>query len=340
MGAPAIPAPCARHMKVLLTGANGFVGSHVLDALRVRAIPTIALLRAGSNNRFIQTHLGQIETRTGSIEDATGLEEAVREVTHVIHCAGATKALRPADFTRVNHLGTRHLVDVINRHLDRLERFVHLSSLASVGPAGPSRPAAEADPANPVSEYGRSKLAGERAVAEHCRAPYVILRPPAVYGPRDREFLRLFKSARRHLGLRLLGGPQALSMVYVGDLADAVLETLTRAEAVGRTYHVASPEVVTPRQVTDEVAAQSGSWTVPLPLPVISLWPLCLGQDWLSQLTGRPSVLGRQKFAELRAPGWVCSAQRLREELGFVCGTNLRAGVAKTLAWYRQERWL
>lgn len=327
-------------MKVLLTGANGFVGSHILDSLRARNIATMVLLRPACNTRFLEGHLPHIEVRRGSIGDPASLREAMREATHVIHCAGATKALRTAGFYEVNQLGTRHVVAAIHEHRGQIERLVHISSLAAAGPALPAQPARETDPPQPVSEYGRSKLAGEREVTEKCRADFVVLRPSAVYGPRDGEFLRLFHAARSHLLPMFGGGLQALSLVFVKDLAEAAVTSLTHPAAAGNTFFVAAPEIATARELAGEIAAQMNVWTLPLPLPTAILWPVCAGQELLSRLTGRPSVLSRQKYAELRAPAWVCDPAKLRQELGFECATTLKQGIAATLAWYREQGWL
>ena len=327
-------------MKVLLTGANGFVGSHILDKLCARGLATAALLRPASNQRFIQAHLPRLEVRFGSLSDPQSLDAALRDVTHVIHCAGCTKALRNSEFYEVNQAGTRNVVEAVNRQQGRIQRLVHLSSLAAGGPASPDQPAREDDLPHPVSEYGRSKLAGEREVHDACKTEYVILRPPAAYGPRDEAFLPLFKAVKAHILPRFGGGRQTLSLVFAEDLAEAVATCLTHPAAAGKTFYVASGEVTTARAMAGEIAGQMKTWTLPLSLPTAALWPLCCLQETLSWLTRRPNVLSRQKYAELRAPGWVCDPTRLRQEAGFMGGTTLKNGIAKTLAWYRQERWL
>ena len=327
-------------MKVLLTGANGFVGSHILDSLCAQGIATAVLLRPASNRRFIEIHLPQVEVRNGSIGDLASLGAAMQDVTHVIHCAGCTKALRAQDFHEVNHHGTHNVVAAANQRSEQIKRFVHISSLAAGRPALPGDPAREDDPPGPVSEYGRSKLAGEQAVRNSCITEHVILRPPAVYGPRDGEFLRLFKAVRAHLLPRIGGGRQALSFVFVKDLAEAAVTCLTHPAAAGKTFYVASPEIQTAIAVADEIAAQMKTWTVSLPLPIAALWPVCFLQEAVSRLSRKPNVLSLQKYAELRAAGWVCDPGRLRQELDFVCATTLRSGIAETLAWYRQHEWL
>ena len=325
-------------MKILLTGASGFVGSHILDSLRRRGLATALLLRPESSRRFIAPQLSGIELRTGSIDDPGSLQRAMADITHVIHCAGATRASRTAGFYEVNQAGTRNVVNAVNQQ-GRIQRLVHISSLAAAGPAQPENPAREQDPPRPVSEYGKSKLAGELEVRDHCRAEHVILRPSAVYGPRDAEFLRLFQAAKCHL-LAKLGGGQALSLVFVRDLAEAVVTCLDHPAAAGKTYFVAGREVVTARRMAEEVAAQMNIWTLPLPVPLALVWLMCLAQEIRTRLTGKPNVLSIQKFAELRAPGWVCDPTLLERDTGCVCPTTLKTGVAETLSWYREQHWL
>jgi nucleoside-diphosphate-sugar epimerase len=327
-------------MKVLLTGANGFVGSHVLDSLRARGLTTAVLLRPAGNKRFIEAHLPHLEVRTGSIGDPQSLSAALQDITHVVHCAGCTKALRESEFHEINQVGTRHVVEAVNEQKGRIQRLVHISSLAAGGPATPDQPARENDPPKPISEYGKSKLAGEQEVRGACEAEHVILRPPAVYGPRDTAFLPLFKAVKAHILPRVGSGRLALSLVFVKDLAEAVVACLTHPAAPGKTFYVAAPEVTNAAALAGEIAVQMKAWTWPLPLPVAALWLLCGLQEAVSRLTGKPSLLGRQKYAELRAPGWVCESDRLRQELGFVCATTLKSGITTTLAWYRQQGWL
>ncbi len=326
-------------MKILLTGASGFVGSHILDSLRQRGLATALLLRATSNQRFIQSHLPDVEVRPGSIGDPESLRQALVGITHVIHCAGAIKAGRVAEFYEVNQAGTRNVVEAVNGQGGQVQRLVHISSLAAAGPAMREKPAREDDAPGPVSEYGKSKLAGELEVRNHCRAECVILRPPAVYGPRDGEFLRLFRAVRNHL-LPKPGVAQALSLVFVRDLAEAVVTCLDHPAVTGKTYFVASREVVTTQAIAEEIAAQIEVWTLPVPLPSVLWWPICLAQELWSRLTGKSTGLSLQKLPELRAPGWVCDGTRLERETGCACATTLKVGIAETLSWYRQHDWL
>lgn len=327
-------------MKVLLTGASGFVGSHVADLLVTRNIPAAALLRPRASRAFLAGALPRLEIRPGSLDDPSSLEQALADITHVIHCAGATKALDEAGFFAVNAAGTRHLVDAVNRRGPGIQRLILVSSLAAAGPGTAVRPRREADAPSPVSVYGRSKLAGEEVVRSGCRSSWTILRPPAVYGPRDAEFLRLFRAARNHLRPRFGGGRQELSLVHVADLAAVILDSLALPAAHQGTFFVGSPEIVTARSLAEQVSAAIGTWSIPLPLPRATLWAACHWAEFVSRVSRRPNVLSAQKYPELTTPGWVCSVEDLHRRLGLSCPTRLSAGLAATRDWYHRHDWL
>jgi len=315
------------------------VGSHVLDALQANCLQTAILIRNTTNPALIKRHLVQVDVRTGSINDPKSLSLAMEGITHVIHCAGCTKASHPSQYREINQNGTRKLVDAINAHHPSVQRLVHISSLAASGPATRESPAQEESLPNPISEYGRSKLAGETEVRTRCRAAFTILRPPAVYGPRETGFLAMFKAIRDHI-LPRASERQTLSLVFAKDLARAILACLNHPSAVGKTYFVSPRQIVTGRELAQLIARKMNTWTFPVPLPPAVLWPICLYQELSSRLTGKATLLNLQKFAELRAPGWVCDPSRLERELGFACSTTLDQGVPETISWYQQENWL
>jgi nucleoside-diphosphate-sugar epimerase len=327
-------------MKVFLTGASGFVGSHVLDSLRGDGHEVSILLQATSSTRFISRHLAEVIIHYGSLEDVLLLTKAMGGVEAVIHCAGKTKALHSSDFYRVNQAGTRHVVTAANACRESVRHLVYISSLAVSGPGVPGCPAEETGEPHPVSVYGRSKLLGEEEIRHHCRASWTILRPAAVYGPRDAEFLSLFQKVKQRL-MPLLSGPKrSLNMVYGPDVASAVLSTLTKVQGKGETYHVAAEPPCTDEEFMEEIARSMNVRPIRLRIPRPMLYLGCSIREILSHLTGRANMLNRQKLPELLAPGWVCSTENIRRELGFSAPTSLREGVSRTLEWYRGEGWI
>ena len=327
-------------MKVLLTGASGFVGSHILDLLVAQNIPTAILLRSTSRHRFIEAHLPRVDVRVGSVSEPASLPAALAGITHVIHCAGCTKAIGSSEYYRINRDGARNLIEAVNRYQSEIRQFILISSLAASHPACDDAPAREDDEPAPVTEYWRSKLAGERVLQEHAQVPYTILRPAAVYGPRDGDFLLMFKAARARWVPSFGGGRQQLSLVYVEDVAQAVLACLKGPAPENRLYNVAHAEVLTAHALTAEIGRQLGINTIQFPLPTPLLWPVCLVGEAITRISGRPSIVNLQKYPELAAPGWVCDNRRLYDALHYEPATGLQEGLAKTLSWYRQQGWL
>ena len=327
-------------MKVLVTGANGFVGSHIVDRLVRLQIPTVALLRPNGDRAFLTGQLANVELRTGRFDDAAALDAALEGITLVIHCAGATNARNREGFFAVNHGVTRELVAAVNRRSAQIQRFLLVSSLAAAGPGTPMTPRTENHAPAPVSDYGRSKLAAEQEVIQGSQTDWTIIRPPAVYGPRDREFLRLFKAAKSHLRPTFGGGKQALTLVFVQDLAAVIVAALTHPRASREIFFAGSTEVVTTTELATGVAAAVDSWTMPLPLPNAVLWLACHWAGLATRITGKANVLSPQKWAELKAPGWVCEVSKLQRNLGCSCPTDLTEGLARTRSWYQENGWL
>jgi nucleoside-diphosphate-sugar epimerase len=327
-------------MKVFLTGASGFVGSHVLDSLRANGHEVSILLQRTSSTRFISRHLSDVTVHYGSLDDAPLLTQAMSGMEALVHCAGKTKALHASEFYQVNQAGTCNVVTAANACRESVRHLVYISSLAVSGPGVPGCPAEETGEPRPVTVYGQSKHLGEIEVRQHCRVPWTILRPAAVYGPRDAEFLSLFQKVKQRLMPLVRGPKRGLNMVYGPDVAAAVLCSLTQDRGSGKTYHVAAEPPCTDEELMEEVARSLNVRPFRLRIPRAGLYLGCLFQEILSQITGRPNMLSRQKLPELLAPGWVCSTERIRQDLGFTAQTPLKEGVRLTLEWYCREGWL
>jgi len=327
-------------MKVLLTGANGFVGSHILDELRETDLDVSILLRRTSDTRFIRSHVDDgVTIHSGALDDTDALARAMEGIEAVVHCAGKTKALGAREYDRVNKIGTRNVVRAAAQ-TGTLRHFLFVSSLAVSGPGTTAHPARETDHPNPITVYGKSKLAGEEIVTSECTAPWTILRPAAVYGPRDRDFLPLFRAARRGIVPLPGGGRQVLSLVYGRDVAAAVKRCLGNEEAFGKIYNVAAEPPCAAAEFARTLARTTGTRVRTISVPGPVLYAACIGQEWVSRWRRRPHILNRQKWAELRAPGWVCATDRIAKDLGFTAQTALDDGITLTADWYKEQGWL
>ncbi len=328
-------------MRVLLTGGSGFLGSYVAEQLAAKGHLVRALVRPKSDKRVLEKLPG-IEFAPGAIEDVASLGPAMRGVDGVVHVAGLVKARTPAEFFAVNTQGTQNLLDAALANAPGLKRFVYVSSLAAIGPSSDGKPVPDDAEPHPVTHYGRSKLAAERAVlALKDKLPVTVIRPPLIYGPRDRETLAFFTSIQGGV-LPLLGdGNNTLSMIYGEDCAAACVQALLSDTPSGRAYFVEDGTVYHWREALAEVEKALGKRAflrVGLPIWVIKV--AAAGSQLWGKLTNTAQMLTLGKVNELKQQHWVCSGQGARKELGWAPQTDWAAGVGKAVEWYRQEKWL
>ena len=326
-------------MQVLVTGANGFVGSFLVEELLRRGHAVRCLVRRTSNLRWIE-HL-PVEFVYGEVTQPETLPAAVEGVEQVYHVAGVTKARRREDYFRVNAGGTENLLRACVEHNPGLRRFVLVSSQAAAGPSDGPKPRLETDPPRPLTSYGASKLEAEHVAMRYSdNLPVSIVRPPAVYGPRDRDILILFRYVAHGVNPQLGRGERLISVVHVRDLVAGMLAVGFSESAVGQTYFVAHPEPVKWERFGETMARVMGRKVLKLTLPVWILWPAAVVSELSARLARRPATLNLEKIREIRERYWVCSTEKLQREVGFTAAVDLETGVRETTEWYWEQGWL
>jgi len=320
---------------ILVTGGTGFIGSHLVERLVAQGRPVRCLVRRTS--AIAGLPLAAIEVAQGDLESGAGLAEALRGVDTVIHLAGVTKARVPADYERGNAGATAQLL----RAAGDIRRLVHVSSLAAAGPSPGDRPLTEEDPERPVSHYGRSKLAGEQIVRQSpVGERAVIVRPPVVYGPRDRDVYQMIRTLARGWMLQIGSQRRYFSLVYVGDLVDGLIAAAEREGVGGRIYYVAHPRPASWDEFGNTAARLMGRHARTLAIPEKAAYALGWCAERWAGWSGKPGILSRDKVTEACCAGWVCDPGRARRELGFCAQTGLEDGLRRTLDWYQEAGWL
>jgi nucleoside-diphosphate-sugar epimerase len=327
-------------VKVLVTGASGFLGSHVAERLARDGHAVRVLVRTTSDRVFLRDV--DAEEAIGDVREPESLPAALDGVDAVVHAAGLVKARSEAEFESVNAGGTANLLAALNGS-GPSPRFVLVSSLAAHGPSedGAPRPL-DAEP-RPLTAYGRSKLKAEELVRAWAGPgrPAAILRPPVIYGPRDRELLPFFKLARRRFAPLLGDGRNAISLVYVEDAARAAAAVATASEeAACLTYTLDDGAVHTWRDLLAAVEGALGRKALRLSSPVWAYRAAAALSETYGRLRGKAVMFTRDKVVEMRQPHWVCSHEAIRRDLGWEPRVGLEEGAALTAAWYRQQRWM
>lgn len=327
-------------MKAFVTGGTGFIGSHLVNHLLDQQFDVVCLARSRSKaKRVFADRIPELII--GDMENTEALEAGCSGTDVVFHLAGIIAARSEAEFFRTNAEATRKLARAATSQ-SSLSRILYVSSLAAAGPTRRGLLVSDPSASDPVTDYGRSKLAGEDAL-RGSTLPWTIVRPPAVYGPGDRELLRVFKLARLGVIPIFGDGSQELSLIHARDLARAILAAAIHGKKC-MTYYTAHREIVTSRQLVETIfravkRRETGS-------PRLIKIPQVLGRLVLqvtgaaAKLVGQATILSPDKGAEFFAPAWTCDPSKLEDDTGWSAEYDTVRGIAETTDWYRSQRWL
>jgi len=333
------------HERVLVTGANGFVGSHLTEALVEKGYQVRCMVRRSSDLRFVRQLAVEWAYADVGQEDGEALRQACQGIDLICHCAALTRALDQETFYRVNTRGAEALARAALEANPALKRFLFVSSQAAAGPARHADDCVdESQPPQPVDWYGKSKWAAEQALLAladegNGKLPLTIVRPAAVFGPRDRDFLAYFRLIKHGLHLEIGRSARWLSLIYVDDLVSLIVAALESEAALGQTYFARGTDH-TQDEFSEAIARVLGKRPMEVRLPELVMTPLGLWARLSGRLTGQPALLNEQRLANMRHREWLCSGEKARRELGFVAQYSLQRAVRETANWYLENGWL
>ena len=331
-------------MKILITGASGFIGSFIVEEALRRGFETWAGVRASSSHKYLQDPRIHFINLDFSSEDQLVEALAGHDFDFVVHAAGVTKCLHGEDFMRVNYIGTKNFVNAILKVGLPLKRFIYMSSLSVFGAIKEQQPyqeIEESDVPKPNTAYGRSKLMAERfldSIGNNFN--YIILRPTGVYGPREKDYYVMMKSIKQHVDFSVGFRRQDITFVYVKDLVQAVFLALDHGMS-GRKYFLSDGEVYQSCTFSDYIHEELGRpWWIRIKAPVWVLKLVTMCGEYIGRMTGKMIVLNNDKFNILRQRNWRCDIEPACDELGYHPNYKLREGVKEAVAWYKKEGWL
>ena len=326
-------------MKALVTGGTGFIGSHLTEALIRKGVQVRCLLRKTSDVKWLKGL--PVEFVAGDCSDKTSLEKAVSGVDWVFHLAGATKAIREQTYLDVNGFGTENLIQACLETNLHLQKFIYVSSQAAAGPSRNGISKKESDACQPVSFYGRSKRMGEESVLTHARElPAFILRPSAVYGPRDKDMFALFKCLSRRIKPCFTGPRQRLSLCYVQDIVQGILLAAEIEGRSGEVFFLSDGNDYRMEEIGDILAHAMGITALRIRVPRRMVAGIASFSEHLSKVFGSPPLLNKDKAEEIVQKEWVCDITKANALLGFEPRFPLLEGARLTFEWYKKEKWL
>ena len=324
---------------ILLTGGNGFVGSHVAEALLAGGYRVRCLLRPHSAPQWIETL--PVDIKRADYSTTSALRKALEGCQAILHFGGATKAPDPEAYLRANASTTQALLEAASACAPPLKLFLLCSSQAALGPSPSLDPLSEDAPPQPITAYGRSKLAAEKICRSYeGRFPIAVLRPPAVYGPRDRDIFIFFQMIRWWLSPTIGSQDRFFSLVHVRDVAQATRLIVDQFSSGLRIYHVTDGAIHRWQEVADTIAHVLHRRPIKIRVPMsLAVVASRLASRW-STLAGRMATLNREKLDDLLQKYWLISSHRAEAELGYAPLYDLQNGVEMTARWYQEKRWL
>jgi nucleoside-diphosphate-sugar epimerase len=323
--------------KVLITGSNGFLGSHITKRMIAEGHEVFCLVRNTSNLARIEgveanLVYGEIAAQTAF------LPAIVDEMDYIFHTAAAIKAKSREQFFKINVIGTINLLEACLKANRSLKRFVFISSQAAGRPSRDGTPAKESDPPQPVSDYGWSKMEAEKAVRGYFdRLPITIIRPPAIYGPGDESFLPVFKLLKKGISLSF-GKEKVLNLSYVEDIVDGVLLAALNDKAAGEIFNIAPQQAYNWNDIQHQIAK------ILQVKPITLRIPKCISMLYAHIYTISCRIKGSvpfttpSKMREMLEPSWVSDTTKARQILGYKAKHTLEEGVKKTIEDYTLHR--
>lgn len=325
--------------RVLITGASGFVGYHLIEEALKNNLEVFAAVRKSSKTDHLNGF--DIQYTYPDFHDVASLKKDIREkqYDYIIHAAGITAARSEQEYNDVNAGYTRNLALAVQESGIHLKKFVLISSLAAVGPLNTLEGIiTEGTSPHPITAYGRSKLLGEGHLKEFSELNYTILRPTGVYGPRDRGIFIFFKQVSKGIEPYIGRVEQQFSFIYVADLAQAAIKALYAGNR--KTYNLSDGNFYGRYELGHLAKSILNQKTLKFHLPVNFVKFIAYLFQKYCYLSNRPAILNIEKLSELIAVNWYCSIAEAKADLGFSPGYNLQSGLIETLNWYRLNKWI
>ncbi|MCX7877008.1 MAG: NAD-dependent epimerase/dehydratase family protein [Ignavibacteria bacterium] len=325
--------------EVFITGATGFIGSHLADKLVERNYKVKCLVRKTSNTKWLEHK--NIEYVYGDLFDYKVLEDALAGVDYVYHVGGVTFAKKKEDFYKGNVDATKSLIEACYRFNPELKKFIHVSSQAAVGPSFDGKPVDENRDYFPVTTYGRSKAEAEKVVISYFdKLPCTIVRPPAVYGPRDYAIFEYFKSMNRGVQPMIGFDNKLLSLIHVKDLVNGFISAGESDVSVSEIYFISSERFYNWNEVGEITKKVLGKKTFKIVIPHFAVKTTAFFSEVFGFFSPKPVILNREKAREITQSYWICSVEKAKNHLGYRQTVSLEEGISETIAWYKTQGWL
>ena len=321
--------------KIAITGANGFIGSFLVKELLKKNFGVTCLVRQNSNITLLPSNCDIVRV---DYQNKDQLKKLLKKHEVLIHTAALTKAKNWEEFKKNNIDLTDSLLEIYNS-IDSLKQFIFLSSQAANGPSLKNLPKKETDECNPISKYGKSKLLAEELIKSNAEKSWTIIRPAAVYGPGDKDFLIYFKLIKKHISLFAGNKNKQISLIYVQDLVNLIISTLGNKNAYNEIFFASGLHINLEEFSQNlEKALKTSSLKITIPgflLDIVTIFSI-----FISLFSKRTPLLNRDKINEMKQDSWLVSNEKAKRILNFEPSANLLENITTTYDWYKENNWI
>jgi len=326
-------------MKVLVTGGTGFIGSHLIKRLVKKGHEVICIAKDEMNMELLKKD--QVKVVLCDLNEDRDWKSILNNIDIIYHLAGVTRAKKFDEYYDGNYRATKNFVSLCIKHANQLSRFIYVSSLAAVGPTIDDQPIGEDSPYSPVSDYGKSKMLAEQEVLKaRSKLPITIIRPSAVYGPRERDMYDYIKMIKQ--GYQLLIGfhKKWLNLIHVNDLVDGILLAGENDRAKGEIYFIGSKSSYTQQELGYAIAKAVSTKPIRIHLPHVVVYLIGLIVGFIGKCINRQMFFNLEKAREAVQERWDCNIKKATDQLSFNPRISLADGMKQTYKWYLDNSWL
>ncbi len=328
-----------RIMRAFITGATGFVGSHLTDDLISKGYEVKCLKRKTSSMKWLEGK--NVEFVEGDLFSNEILEEAVKDVDYVFHIAGVVKAKNKEEFRKANYFATKNLLEICKKANPNLKKFILVSTQALCGPSPDMTPITEEYPPKPHTTYGITKLEGELEALKYKDIfPVTVVRPPAIYGPRDTEILIYFQMAAKGITPLIGFGDKFVSLIYVKDLTQGIILAAENENSNGEVFFISSDRYYNWKEVGETASSLMNKKSINIKFPHWLVYTVGFFAQIFAAIAGKAATLNIEKCWDLTRKAWICSNEKSKRMLGFQEKYSLKDGFKLTYEWYKQNNWI
>jgi nucleoside-diphosphate-sugar epimerase len=323
----------------LVTGANGFVGSHLIDYLLSKNFMVKCLVRKTSNLRWLEGK--EVEIFKCGLFDRDGIKTAMEDVNYVFHVAGVVKAKNNEGYFKGNVDATRILLETAEKNKQNIKRFVVVSSQTVTGPSYDGKPVNEKTECRPLTTYAKSKFEQEKLVLSYSeKIPVTICRAPAIYGERDTEIFIYFQTFSKGLTSLIGFDKKVLSLLHVADLAEGLYLAAISDKSIGEIYFISSEKFYTWDEVGAVTSKELNKKALKIRIPHFVVYTVAAIAQFFAMFSSKPATLNIEKAKDLTQHAWICDTSKAVNDFGYTQNVSIEEGIKRTCEWYKKMKWI